>query len=149
MKIQNLTCATCALLFCMLTFSCNKNKEFDNYNLLVDHEWQLQSVTNDGVDITKDCELDNVLIFENKTKFDNKLGTDICDSNDKYLTPDCWILQDNFTTLKLNYKMKMSGRKQNFVRYWEIVELTESTLILQTIPSEFNNEYDKIVEYRI
>ncbi len=130
----------CALLFLLFsTTSCKKNEDFPGFDLLVDKEWKLTGVIEDGRDVTEPCDVDDVLIFENDKDFSYEFG-EICDDAGTIVgTAKTWDMRENYRVVRLKFGFRGEGTVGNGWEYWEITELTETQLILTEDTAEKNN----------
>lgn len=132
----------------VLSANCNKTSDFKDLDLLVGFEWNLISRTMDGVDITEDCDKDNVLVFINSSKFNDDQGSLLCnDPGEYHISSDSWKFIDNYKTIRLKYKFTTNKSSGNFYDYWDLLELTESTLRIKDGTAEDNNQIPEIRAY--
>ena len=137
-----------ALVIVFIT-SCNKNDDFDKLDTLLYHEWKLVSVKKDGIEISRTCDLDNILKFENSSDFRYSTGTNICDDEEGLeLNGVKWRLKDNLSTLKLYFNFKDDGVSGEKIEYWELIELSDTLMILKDALAEDNNQTPEFREYR-
>ena len=87
--------------------SCNKTKDYEKIDLLVEKSWHLTSIQKDGIEISDSCDLDDILLFENTSSFDYDFGTISCNNQGAVeFTASSWKMKDNFEILQMKYKMK-------------------------------------------
>lgn len=128
MKFKNLFLLP--LLF-IATLSCNKSKDYDYIDLLVDKEWKLVSKTENGLEVSAPCELDNTIIFRTDSDVEQDFGSITCEDFE-YETYK-WTFADDYAQIKFKYwfrndKGRITGQGSD---PWEIVELTESTFVIK------------------
>ena len=138
------------VLFFAITFTflagCDKTDEFKDLELLTKKDWHLTSRTQGGVDITADCDLDDVLFFEDATKFKYDYGVLSCNDYDVNKVGDTWKIIDDFTVLRM--KFKISGDVTgSMIEYWKIIELSETSLILEDALAEDNDQIPEMRTY--
>lgn len=131
------------ITFAFLT-GCNKTEDFEDLELLTKKNWHLTSRTQGGIDITNDCDLDDILFFEDATKFKYDYGVLSCNDYDVNKVADTWKIVDDFTVLRMKYKLSVEVTG-SMSEYWNIIELSETSLILENASAEDN---DKIPEIR-
>ncbi len=126
---------------------CDKTEDFEDLELLTKKSWQLTSRTQGGTDITNDCDLDDLLLFEDATKFNYEYGVLSCSDNDLTKVGDTWKIIDDFTVLRMKYKISgdVTG---SIIEYWKIIELTETSLIIEDALAENNDQVPEIRTYR-
>lgn len=138
-------------LFSILTLifltGCNKTEDFEDLDLLTNKNWQIISRIQDGIDITNDCDMDDILIFEDAKNFNYNIGLLNCPENEVTKVANSWKIVDDFTVLRLKYKFSGSG-SGSMVEYWEIVELNETTLIIGDASAEDNDQIPEIRTYQ-
>ena len=124
---------------------CVQNEDFDAFELLTDGEWILVSVLENGNETIRNCQIDNVLEFVDADDFSFSFGGDLCEDweDDKEGT---WKLKDEGTSLNFSYwqDLEPTGKAQ-IKEYWEIVSVTNDTLMLQDQLAR-DNEMNVIVE---
>ena len=156
MKLEFLNFNKAAQAFACLTMlfalvACNKTKDFENLELLTGKDWHLQSRQVNGVEISDSCDWDDVLRFTDASNFTDDWGANIC-ANDSFVkTPACWKLIDDFSTIRVKYTFKpQEGLKArgNMVLYWEIIELSDTALIIKDALSESNDQDPEFRTYR-
>ena len=134
----------------ILTFpflsACNKTDDFEDLELLTDKNWHLTSRTQGGIAITSDCDLDDILVFKDATKFNYDWGALSCFDSDLKKTADTWKMIDDFTVLRMKYKFSGDGRG-SIVEYWKIIELNETSLIVEDAQSGDNDQIPEIRTY--
>lgn len=131
------------ITFLFLT-GCNKTDDYEDLELLLNKNWQLISIFQGGIDITNECDLDDVLLFKDATKFTFNYGTLSCFEDDLIITGDTWKIIDDFTVLRMKYKFSGDGRG-SMVRYYKIIELNEYSLV---VADELYDDNDQIPEIR-
>ncbi|MBK7343636.1 MAG: hypothetical protein IPJ06_11445 [Saprospiraceae bacterium] len=138
------------LLICtaVLSINCNKTSDFKDLDLFVGFEWNLISRTMDGVDITEDCDKDNVLVFINSSTFNDDQGSLLCDDPGEFnISSDSWKFIDNYKTIRLKYTFTTDKSSGSLYDYWDLLELTESTLRIKDGTAEDNNQIPEIRTY--
>jgi hypothetical protein len=119
---------------------CTKTIEFEDLHLLTGKEWRLTLVTHDGDDATQDCDRDDVLFFTDASKFRYDWGALSCfEPSPIRLDADTWKLVDQRPTIRFKFKIKASNSHGSTMEYWEIVELSETVLILKDDASDNQN----------
>lgn len=131
--------------FTFLT-GCNKTDDFKDLELLTQKNWHLISRTQGGTDIANDCDLDDIVFFEDATKFKYDYGGLNCNDYDVNKVADTWKIIDDFTVLRMKYKLsgEVTG---SIVEYWKIVELSETSLIIEDALAESNGQIPEIRTY--
>ena len=133
------------ITFTFLT-GCDKTDDFEDLELLTKANWHLTSRTQGGIDITNDCDLDDLLFFEDATKFTYDYGVLSCSDNDLTKVGDTWKIIDDFTVLRM--KFKISGDVTgSLIEYWKIIELSETSLIIEDALAENNDQIPEIRTY--
>lgn len=135
-----------ALITLPLLTGCNKTDDFEDLELLTKKNWHLTSKTQAGVDITNDCDLDDVLLFEDATKFNYEDGVLNCFEDDLNKVGDTWKIIEDFTVLRMKYKFSGEGRG-SLVEYWKIIELSETSLIIEDALAADNDQIPEIRTY--
>lgn len=135
-----------SLITLPLLTGCNKTDDFEDLELLTKKNWHLTSRTQGGVDITNDCDLDDILLFEDATKFNYEDGVLNCFENDLNKVGDTWKIIDDFTVLRMKYKFSGEGRG-SVVEYWKIIALSETSLIIEDALAEDNDQIPEIRTY--
>ncbi|NEN24385.1 hypothetical protein G3O08_12810 [Cryomorpha ignava] len=135
-----------SLITLPLLTGCNKTDDFEDLELLTKKNWHLTSRTQGGVDITNDCDLDDILLFEDATKFNYEDGVLNCFENDLNKVGDTWKIIDDLTVLRMKYKFSGEGRG-SVVEYWKIIELSETSLIIEDALAEDNDQIPEIRTY--
>ena len=126
--------ATVALI---ATSSCNKNDKYTNYDLLVEKEWKLTSIERNGAEIGEQCDFDDVLSFENEKDFTYDHGA--CDENELEETGDSWKLTDDFTILRMKFKIRNGTSFGSTLQYWDIESIIDTMLVISDANAEDNN----------
>ena len=127
------------LLLLFIGTSCEKNEDFSDFDLLVDKEWRLVSVTEEGAVVTRACDTDDVLKFDNAEDFSYDFG-EVCEEDGTLtFSASTWKMRDNFRVIRLRFTFRDDGVTGDSIDYWEIVELTENTLILKDDTAEDND----------
>lgn len=151
-----LTCIKKTIKFSLFFFSittficfggCNKTADFEDLDILTEKSWQLISRTQDGTNIAEVCDLDDTLIFLDAKDFEYDTGALDCDENELFIVADSWKIEDDFTVLRLKYNFSGNGFG-SLVEYWKIVELSETTLIIEDASAEDNNQIPEIRTYQ-
>lgn len=135
------------LTILMITISCNKTANYSDIDLIVGKNWNLESRKVDEIEISDSCDLDDILYFENSSDFTYNLGTNICSQEILHKTEISWKLIDNFTIIRMKYKFSAGESKGIMVEYWEIIELSDTVLIVKDATAEDNNLVPEIRIY--
>ena len=134
----------------ILTFpllnACNKTDDFEGLELLTEKAWHLTSRTQGGLDIANDCDLDDLLTFEDVTNFDYNYGVLSCPDNDIAKEGDTWKIIDDFTVLRMKYTFSGNGNG-TLIEYWKITELSDTLLIVEDALAEDNDQIPEIRTY--
>ena len=133
------------ITFTFLT-GCNKTDDFEDLELLTKKNWHLTSITQGGIDITNDCDLDDILFFEDATKFKYDYGVLNCTDYEVNKVGDTWKIIDDFTVLRMKYKLSVEVTG-SLIEYWKIIELSETSLILEDALAEDNDQIPEIRTY--
>ena len=135
----------------VLTFSaCQKAEDFEDLDLLLNKNWKLIKITQGSADITKACDIDDVLTFTDTKNYTFSFGENFCDETTEQNTSSKgWEFKNNFTQLILSSKLKTDSGVFNLYPRWDIVELTENTLILRDAGAEDNDIVPIVQEYRL
>ena len=133
------------LTFTFLT-GCNKTDDFEDLELLTKKNWHLTTITQGGIDITKDCDLDDILFFKDASKFNYDYGDLSCNDYDVNKVADTWKIIDDFTVLRMKYKLSVEVTG-SMIEYWNIIELSETSLILEDALAEDNDQIPEIRTY--
>lgn len=138
-----------ALAGALLWSGCTKTLELEELELLTEKNWRLVQVTFDGDDGTEDCHLDDVLSFQDATRFSYDWGELSCFGPDRFhLEADTWKVFDNRPTLRFRYKVREgSAGRGSLFEYWEIVELSETVLVLMDDASDNKNRPTEVRRY--
>jgi hypothetical protein len=132
----------------LLWSGCAKTLELEELELLTGKDWRLVQVTFDGDDGTEDCHLDDVLSFQDATRFSYDWGELSCfEPSDIRLEADSWKVFDRRPTIQLKYKLRSRTGFGSTMEYWEIVELTESVLVLKDDASDNKNRPTEVRRY--
>lgn len=126
---------------------CNETADFEYLDLLTQKTWELTERMQDGIDITEDCDLDDVLIFENAADFDYDAGTLTCFDFDQSKSADTWKIIDDFTVLRMKFRFSNDG-KGTLIEYWKITELSENLLVMEDALAEDNGQVPEIRTYQ-
>lgn len=144
---------TLFVLFSLLTLlfsSCQKAEDFKDLDLLLNKEWKLIKITQGTDDITKACDVDDVLKFIDTKDYELSFGENFCNEDIETNTSSRgWKFKEDFTQLVLTSKQKSDSGMFSLLLYWDIVELTESTLILKDGSAEDNDMVPIVKEYRL
>lgn len=98
--------------------------------------------------MTEDCDKDNVLVFINSSTFNDDQGSLLCDDPGEFnISSDSWKFVHNYKTIRLKYKFKTNKSSGSFYDYWDLLELTESTLRIKDGTAEDNNQIPEIRVY--
>ena len=133
----------------LLWSGCTKTLELEELELLTGKDWRLVQVTFDGDDGTEDCHLDDVLSFQDATRFSYDWGELSCFEPDRFhLAADTWKVFDKRPTLRFRYKIREgSAGRGSLFEYWEIVELSETVLVLMDDASDNKNRPTEVRRY--
>ncbi len=125
---------------------CNKIEDYSNLNRLTDKEWQLVSIVKNGSEVSPSCKLDNTILFRKDGTAEENFGTDSCDDD---ATMNSWKFSKNYSELKFRYTTfnKLSGGTGTISR--EIIELTDSTLVLKETYPGTDQEMPEITTYKV
>jgi len=121
------------LLAFVLLSGCNKTNKFEDLDLLINKEWKLISISTSDMDITRDCDTDDILFLEESPDFDYDRGDEICDDELDEKEAKKWKLIKDFSQIRLTYKFKGEGSRGSLVEYWEILDLKENLLLIQEV----------------
>ncbi len=144
---QRLTSTSLLLAVTVMIFqSCIKTNDFPDLDLLIEKEWTLTSVEENEEDITQECDLDDVLIFQESPDFTHKFGEECANQLDK--EPKRWSLRDDYTLLRMSYKFSGNG-SGSVQEYYRIMDLQDSILVLREDYEDDNPVPNKILTYRI
>jgi hypothetical protein len=139
-------------IFCLIGFtffiSCNKTEDFEKIDLLLGKDWNLESRKLDGIEVIESCDLDDVLYFESSSDFSYNWGTLSCAQEVLEVKPVGWKLEDDLTIIRLKYKFTGNNSRGTMVEYWEIVELSDTALIVKDATAENNNLVPEVRTYR-
>ncbi len=127
--------------------ACNKTDDFEDLELLTQKAWHLTSRTQGGIDIANDCDLDDILIFEDATNFYYNYGVLSCPDNDIVKVGDTWKIIDDFTVLRMKYTYSGNGIGI-IIEYWKITELSGTRLIIEDAFAEDNDQIPEIRTYQ-
>ena len=133
------------ITFTFLT-GCDKTEDFEDLKLLTNKNWHLTSRTQGGIDITNDCDLDDILFFEDATNFKYDYGVLSCNDYDVNKVADTWKIIDDFTVLRMKYKLSVEVTG-SMIEYWKIIELSETSLIIEDAMAENNDQIPEIRTY--
>jgi hypothetical protein len=128
-----------------LLVSCNKTEDFDDLDLLTGKDWRLTSRMMDGVEISDSCDLDDVLRFSDAESFSHNWGAVACNPITEDRSADSWKLQDDFSVIRMKYKFSGDEGVGSMMEYWEIIELSDTALVLKDATAEDN---DQVPEFR-
>lgn len=141
--------ASALALTCLVLWSgCTQNEDFDVFDPLSDGEWILVSVLENGVETIEACEEDNVLDIVDESDFTLDFNGTPCDGWEEEIREGTWKLKDDGSTLTFTYWVSVTDRsldRAKLTSYWEILEVTADSLILQDQLAR-DNEGDVIVE---
>lgn len=153
MKKHFLKISTPFVLLFLLTLlfsSCQKAENFQDLDLLIDKDWKLVKVTEGTSDITKACDVDDILKFTDTESYEISFGERFCDENiETNTTSEDWKFRENFTQLRLKSKQNFDSGSAVLFMYWDIIELTENTLILRDGTAEDNDIVPIVKEYSL
>ena len=88
------------IVIILLSISCNKTDSYENLNTLIENEWNLFSREKNNINIIENCDLDDKLLFENRSTFSYEFGVLDCFENENKKTGLKWKIVDNHTTLR-------------------------------------------------
>ena len=88
------------IVIILLSISCNKTDSYENLNLLIENEWNLFSREKNNINIIENCDLDDKLLFKNRSTFTYEFGVLNCFENENKKTGLKWKIVDNHTTLR-------------------------------------------------
>lgn len=128
--------------------SCNKTEDYENLNLLIEKNWNLESRKMNGVEVSDSCDLDDILKFDKDFDFSYNVGSSICNQEVLEKNPLSWKLTDNYTIIRMKYKFSGDGSRGSMIEYWEIIELSDTALIVQDATAEGNNLIPEIRTYK-
>ena len=128
--------------------ACNKTENFEDLNLLIEKEWHLVSRTQNSINITENCDLDDVLYFENATAFSHNFGTQNCFDYESNKSGKKWKLTEDFTVLRMKYSVNENNSKNTLVEYWKIIGLSDSLLILEDAIAADNDQLPEIRTFK-
>ena len=87
----------CFIVIILLSISCNKTDSFENLNVLIENEWNLFSREKITLISSKNCDLDDRLLFENSATFTYDFGVLNCFENENKKLGLKWKIVDNHT----------------------------------------------------
>lgn len=128
--------------------SCNKTEDFEKLDLLLGKDWNLESRKSDGIEVIDSCDLDDVLYFESSSEFSYNWGTSSCAQEVLEVKPVGWKLEEDFSVIRLKYKFTGNNSRGTMVEYWEIVELSDTALILKDAAAENSNLVPEVRTYK-
>jgi hypothetical protein len=135
------------MLFALV--ACNKTKDFQNLELLVGKDWNLESRKINGVEVSDSCDWDDVLRFTSASKFTFDWGAIACDDDGLVESADTWKLIDNFSEIRMKFKFEGDGWKfGTYIEYWEIIELSDTMLVIKDANAESNDMEPEFRTYR-
>lgn len=117
----------------LICFSCKKNEDFEQFNGLTVHKWQLIEKTQEGQSILENCEEDNVLVLNEDGAYTKNYGTLLCDIEAEFedgVQEGKWKIRGDGSDLRLSYNIRMQRSRSNLVEYWQILQLTSDTLVI-------------------
>lgn len=152
-SIKHRSCLSYLIIFtCVFVLpflgSCNKTEDFEDLNLLIEKEWHLVSRTQNNLNITESCDLDDVLYFENATAFIHNFGAQNCFDYEANKTGNKWKLTEDFTVLRMKYSVNENNSKNTLVEYWKIIALSDSLLILEDAIAADNDQVPEIRTFK-
>ena len=138
-----------SVLFGLMSFvACNKTKDFDDLDLLTKKKWSLVSIKQEAIEISDNCNLDDILFFENTKTFNYDFGLLNCTIEDGFeKKPTSWKLINDFTEIRMKFKFKGERTQGTIIEYWEILELNDTLLILKDATAENNSLIPEIKTY--
>ena len=149
LNIKGIQSQCYVLLFVAISFSsCNKTKDYPKLNLLIEKEWKLKTIEKDDEDITSDCNKDDVLTFNDEKSFDYNFGVENCDDSETSKKSIKWKIIEDFTVLRMKYKLNENSSKASLIEYWEIIELNDSLLVVQDALAEDNNQTPEVFTFK-
>ena len=128
----------------MVVSSCNKTTNYSHIDKLVDKEWKLVAKTQNGAEISEACELDNTLVFRANSNLEQNFGVSNCE--DLEFESKKWKFGENYSLIKFKYEVKNRGSFATGYVNWEVVELTDSTLVLKQETAQ-SQEVKPIIKY--
>ena len=134
------------ITFTFLT-GCDKTEDFEDLELLTKKNWHLTSRTQGVVNITNDCDLDDILFFEDATKFKYDYGVLNCNDYELNKAADTWKIINDFTVLRMKYKLSVEVTG-SLIEYWKIIELSATSLIIEDALAEDNDQVPEIRTYQ-
>lgn len=139
---------SCILLIIALGFlSCNKTKDYPKLNLLINKEWNLIKVEKSGENITSSCNYDDVLIFANDKDFQYNFGLENCDESETSKESVKFKMIDDYTVIRMKYKLNENSSRAGLIEYWEVIELNDSLLIVQDALAEDNDQTPEVYTF--
>jgi hypothetical protein len=141
--------ATGMAVFMLLAFSaCNKTEDFEKLDLLTSKNWNLMSIKQDGVIVSDSCDLDDVLYFENASEFSYDNGALNCNNEgSSTMTAKSWKIIEDFTVIRLKYKISGGSARGEMVEYWKIETLNDSMLVVKDNTAESSGLVPEIRTY--
>lgn len=137
-------------LLVLLFSSCQKAENFEDLDLLLNKDWKLTKITQGTSDITKACDIDDVLKFTDTKDYEYSFGENFCDETiETNTTSQGWEFKKDFTQIVLSSRQKTTTGVFTLYPRWDIVELTESTLILRDSGAEENDIIPIVQEYSL
>ena len=136
------------IVIILLSISCNKTDSYENLNTLIENEWNLFSREKNNINIIENCDLDDKLLFENRSTFTYEFGVLNCFENENKKTGLKWKIVDNHTTLRLKFWINQSYPRSVLIEYWKIIEINDSLLILEDALAENNGQNPEIRIYK-
>jgi|GEM_PF-2208033 len=153
---RNQTALTLALLptifaLLMLSSGCSKTTDYTNYDLLVGKDWQLTSIDSAGLRLGDNCDFDDVLRFRDASSFTYDNGP--CDRTVGTKEARSWKMTDDFTVLRLKYHFEFGDRRGSrvsgaFIEQWEVISITDTSLVLSDAMAEENDQMPRILGFR-
>lgn len=124
--------------------SCRKIENYSNIDRLVDKTWHLETITKNGEDITPICALDNSISFSKDGEAVHNFGTLTCEDD---AAIESWKFTNNYQNIRFKFKFKSkTTRAVGFISR-EIIELTDTTLVIKEIYPSQDQEMPEITTY--
>lgn len=124
-----------ALVMTVTAVSCQKIEKYNAVDLLVDKEWRLVSVTENGTEVAETCQLDDVMLLNSAGEVTHNLGALNCEDESEF---EEWKFRNEFSEIRFKGTTRGSGFAfGTYFKEREIIQLTEEKLVLkETYPSE-------------
>ena len=113
----------------LTSVSCNKISNFSKLDTLVDKEWKLTGISQNGIEISEPCDFDNTILLKANSDVTNNFGAINCEERE--MDASKWKFADDYSVIKFKLEVK-EGRSYGATwGAWEIIELTDTTLVLK------------------